>query len=882
MAKNEAKIRFTAETGEFNDQIKKSNDEMSKLRAEMKLNDEQMKSTGTSVEGLQQRQKLLTEQLTASQAKTEALSQKVQKAKEIYGENSAEVQKLQTQLINAQTAEVKIERALTSCNTALRQQAEAANRVETETEKLSGAINDQQQDLNKLKREYVEAVLKYGETSDEARELGQGIDSLSDELKENKKAMKQATDAADELDNSLDDVEDHNGEGFTVFKGALADLVSNGIQAAISKVNEFTDYLFGLSEATREIRQDFATLNTAFENVGLSTEEATNTWKELYKVFGEDDRAVEASNNIARMSKNQQDLDKWVTITTGIWGTYQDALPVEGLAEAAGETAKTGQVTGVLADALNWSSEAAGMFADYMSEDVTTAEDAFNVALTNCTTEQERQALITDTLTKLYGGAADTYRETSGAMLEAKEATAENILAENEMATAIEPLTTEWNNITNELKVGFLPIIQSVSTAMLDAMVWLQEHPVLLKVLAGVLGVVATALGVLTVATIAQTAAQWALNSAVLANPLTWIIVGIVAAIAAVVAIIVLLIEYWDEIVASVQTALQAVGQFFSDLWTKITEIWGNITEFFATIGQWVYDNIIAPVAQFFVDLWNGIVNAYHTVIDPWIEIFTKIATYVKDNIIQPILEFFGNLWEDIKNVFATAWEWFDSTVIQPVVNVFANMWNGLKDGAKNAWEGVKSVFSKVSTFFGDIFREAWQKVKDVFSTGGKIFDGIKEGITNVFKTVVNAIIKGINKVVSIPFKGFNKVLDKLYNLSILGVQPFAWLTWRAPIPEIPLMKEGGILTQPTLNVAGEAGPEAIIPLDKLYTYISGAVERTMQSDRLYALIEAVEDLASRPIDLSINGQKFATATAGDTDAVSGGRMALSRRGLAL
>ena len=109
MAKNEAKIRFTAETGEFNEQIKKSNDEMAKLSAEMKLNDEQMKSTGTTVEGLQQRQKLLGDQLAASQKKTEALSQKVEKAKEIYGENSAEVQKFQVQLINAQSAEVKIE-----------------------------------------------------------------------------------------------------------------------------------------------------------------------------------------------------------------------------------------------------------------------------------------------------------------------------------------------------------------------------------------------------------------------------------------------------------------------------------------------------------------------------------------------------------------------------------------------------------------------------------------------------------------------------------------------------------------------------------------------------------------------------------------------------
>ena len=470
MAKNEAKIRFTAETGEFNDQIKQSNAEMSKLRAEMKLNDEQMKTAGKSVEGLQQKQKLLESQLSASQQKTEALSQKVEKAKEIYGENFAEVMKLQTQLLTAQTAEEKLQRQVASCNDELEAQRAAANRVETATEQLSGRIQNQQKDVDKLKSEYIEAVLKFGETSDEAKELAQQIDIASGQLKENKKAMKDATSAADDLDKSLDNANDNDGEGFTVFKGALSDLISEGIQFAIGKVNELVDYMFGLPEATREIRQDFATLTTAFDNMGYSTEVAKETWKGLYGVFGEDDRAVETANNIARIAQNEEDLNKWVTITTGIWGTYQDSLPVEGLAEAADETAKVGTVTGGLADALNWSSEASKMFAQYMGGDVVTAEDAFNVALSKCNTEQERQRLITDTLTALYGDAAVTYRETSGAMLDAKEATAENILVENQLATAIEPVTTEYQNLKNEMLEGLAPAIETVSGLATDAL----------------------------------------------------------------------------------------------------------------------------------------------------------------------------------------------------------------------------------------------------------------------------------------------------------------------------------------------------------------------------------------------------------------------------
>lgn len=150
--------------------------------------------------------------------------------------------------------------------------------------------------------------------------------------------------------------------------------------------------------------------------------------------------------------------------------------------------------------------------------------------------------------------------------------------------------------------------------------------------------------------------------------------------------------------------------------------------------------------------------------------------------------------WEAIKSVWATVSTWFNEKVVAPVKNFFSNMWNKLKDGAKNAWQGIKDTFSNVATFFGDIFKKAWQKVKDVFSAGGKIFDGIKDGIVTAFKTVVNGIIKGINKVVKLPFKGLNEILDEIYGLDIAGVKPFKWLTWRAPIPEIPYLAKGAVI----------------------------------------------------------------------------------------
>jgi hypothetical protein len=357
-------------------------------------------------------------------------------------------------------------------------------------------------------------------------------------------------------------------------KGAVADLVSNAIQWGVGQLSEFVGYLKELPEATRELRQDMATLETSFKSAGFTNEQATQTWKDLFTVFGEDDRAVEAANLISKMAKNQEDLNEWVTITKGVWGSYQDSLPVEGLAEASNETAKTGQVTGVLADALNWSGDAAKMFSKYMGEDVTTAEDAFNEALKDCSNEQERQKLIVDTLTKLYGDAATKYEEASGAQIKEKEAAAEATLAQNNLAAAIAPATTEWTNLKTQLVTAVTPAVEAVCKPLSDAFNWLQKHPKAMKAVAVVVGVLAAAISALAIGMTVATVAQWAMNAAVLANPITWIVVVIVAAVAALIAIGVALYKNWDKIKA------------------KCSELSSNIKAKFAQIKE----NILGPI----------------------------------------------------------------------------------------------------------------------------------------------------------------------------------------------------------------------------------------------------------------------------------------------
>ena len=280
----------------------------------------------------------------------------------------------------------------------------------------------------------------------------------------------------------------------------------------------------------------------------------------------------------------------------------------------------------------------------------------------------------------------------------------------------------------------------------------------------------------------------------------------------------------WDEWLNGIgesisnwfSNTISAIGDFFTNIWNDIKEgaksAVDAIKGFFSDIGDWFYTNVIEPIGNFFSDLWQDIKDIANSVADWFVQAWTDIKNFFVDTW-NSIKEKASNTWDGIKNVFSTVGNWFHEKVISPVGDFFSGMWGKLKKGAKDAWDGIKNVFSTVANFFGDIFSKAWKKVKDIFSTGGKIFDGIKDGIVNAFKTIVNAIITGINKVIALPFKGINWALNKIKSIDILGLKPFDWID-TISVPQIPKLAKGGITNGATLAEIGEAGREMVLPLE--------------------------------------------------------------------
>ena len=267
-----------------------------------------------------------------------------------------------------------------------------------------------------------------------------------------------------------------------------------------------------------------------------------------------------------------------------------------------------------------------------------------------------------------------------------------------------------------------------------------------------------------------------------------------------------------------------------------------KIKEIFSSIVSFINDNVIEPIKNFFSplvewfsNLFTSIYNSLASIINViwgviqglWemlVVLFTTILDWINQNVITPIHDVFTSVINTIQNAVQTAWEfikgifntivtWISENIISPIHDVFTSAWNTLKNGAYNAWESIKNIFSSVASFFGNIFSDAWQRVKNVFSTGGKIFEGIKDSIASVFTTVVNKIVGGINTVVAIPFNAMNKALNKIRNISFLGISPFKdkWKENPLFVPRIPLLRNGASMIGEGQAIMAEAGsPEMI------------------------------------------------------------------------
>ena len=229
----------------------------------------------------------------------------------------------------------------------------------------------------------------------------------------------------------------------TVFIGKLTALVSVIGLLAIAKWGS------SIADNTKEFREEQTKLNSAFAAAGASAKEASQAYNGLFRFLGKSDVAVEAANHLAKMTTNTKALAEWTTIAQGIYATFGDSLPIEGLTEAANESIRVSKVTGVLADALNW----AGV-----------SEDNFNAALAQTNSFAEREVLLRSTLNGLYQNAAQIYEQNNRRIIEQNEAQARLNVTMARIGQQTQVLSTAWINLKSVVMSVLAPAIIYVST----------------------------------------------------------------------------------------------------------------------------------------------------------------------------------------------------------------------------------------------------------------------------------------------------------------------------------------------------------------------------------------------------------------------------------
>ena len=276
----------------------------------------------------------------------------------------------------------------------------------------------------------------------------------------------------------------------------------------------------------------------------------------------------------------------------------------------------------------------------------------------------------------------------------------------------------------------------------------------------------------------------------------------------------------------------------------------------------------ILPVLVELLPLVMEILEAICPILDLILDVLGFLLDIFGD-LIKNTLPVIANLLKNVLTPILRA----VTTVISAVGNAFRSVFDGIKNVWQNLpafftgiWEGIKRAFGAVGTWFKDTFSKAWQAVKDVFSKGGKVFDGIKEGIANVFHNVVNTIIRGLNAVIAAPFNAINNIFNRLRGVSILKLSPFSWLP-QIGVPQIPQLAEGGQGDGGSALV-GEQGPElldlpkgaTVIPLQR--SSISIGIEDL--NEKMENLIGIVEALLGQKIGVYINGQALVGQISGD------------------
>lgn len=713
---------------EFKKALSEINQSFKVLGSEMKVVTSQFDKNDKSVEALTARNQVLNKEIEAQKKKIETLRAALSNAAESFGENDRRTQNWQIQLNNA-TATL--------------------NDMERELEQNESAID---------------------ELGNEMQQAGKQADNFGDEIEG---AAKDADGASSKLE-----------KVGSVVKG-LGVAIGASVAAAGAALAGLTKSFLDLAESTREYREDQAKLDAAFTTAGFTAEQADAAYTDFYSILGAEDRSVEAVNHLAKLCETEEELAQWTDIAAGVWATFGDSLPIEGLTEAANETAKTGQLTGVLADALNW----AGL-----------SEDEFQSSLDACTSEQERAALITETLNGLYEEAAENYKELNGDVMDARRAQAELTDAYAQLGAIAEPIMTTLKFMAADVLKEMIPFVSMMGEGLqgvLEGTAGSAE-----KFAEGMKGIVDVLLNQLS--TIVPMIGQAILASLPTlleagVDIIVTLLDGIVSALptlaeAAVMIVLELVNGLLSLLPQLAETAMQVIATLASGIAMALPELIPTIVQILTTVVQTLIENlplVLEAALQLIMGLAQGLLNAIPVliealpaiilaivdfvigaipqIIDAGIQLLTSLV-YALPDIITAIVAAIPQIIEGIITAV------LDSIpqIIQAGIDLLVALIQALP-------EIITTIVAAIPEIIGSIVNALINSIPQIVQAGVQLLISLIKNLPTIIVEIVKAVPQIISGLVSAFGKGVSQLADVGANLVRglwQGIQSLASWLW--------------------------------------------------------------------------------------------------------
>lgn len=598
-----------------------------------------------------------------------------------------------------------------------------------------------------------------------------------------------------EYDSGVKDVTKSGSSLASKLKSGLASAgkaAAVGIGAITTAAGAAVGGLLALEQSTEEYRIAQGKLKTAFDAAGMSADAAQKAYNGFYEILGDTDTATEASQLLAKLAENEEDVSKWTKIAAGVNGTFGDSLPIEGLIEASNETAKVGQVTGVLADALNW----AGI-----------SEDEFNEKLAACTSESERNQLITETLSGTYDEASEAFYKNNKQLIESRKNQA---LMDDTLAK----LGKTVGGIKNKLTSQFMPALSEVATAFSDTIsgvegsdkalsdaisnlvtVAVQKLPeflsfgvnILTSILSGIIQSIPSLVAQIPtivmsiVDALSQMLPQLAESGGQMLSMLAdGLRNGIPLMLEALPDVIMSFLDYITENLPDIlDMGVELITSLAQGILDGIPKFLEKLPELITSFVQFITDNlpqILESGAEILTNLAQGIINAIPELVERIPEILAAIGQGIVDlawmlldiggDIVGYIIDGISDLFQDFVDVASDiiGWIWdgildlgetikgWGEQIVDWIIGGIGSLGSTLFETGKNIvtglWDGVKSVWNGFTSWVSNGFNSLVEGAKNLLGihSPSRVFAGIGKNMVLGLGEGWNSEIDGVKK----------------------------------------------------------------------------------------------------------------------------------------